>query len=345
MFADMRSMVETLCSPACAGRRPGTAEGRAARTAVVGALRDAGLDPIEQPLPAIGGANVVATVPGTSPRWVLVGAHYDHLGEEGGRVYWGADDNAAAVAILVEVARRLQASPPAGRGVLLASFDAEEPPHFLSGTMGSQYFAAHAPVPLDTIDLMVCMDLVGHRVGGPELPAEVGRSLFVLGAERSRGTAERIDALARAEPGLFARRLDAEAIPPLSDYEPFWRRRVPFLFLTAGRSRIYHTPEDTPDKLDWDKMAATARWLERLVRDACAREPERPFVWQDVRDDASTLETLAAVTGALTGVSRQAQVAEAYASRLLAACKDRALPEPRRQDMQTLLAMIEQALA
>jgi Zn-dependent M28 family amino/carboxypeptidase len=337
--------VDILCSAECAGRRPGTAGGRAARAAVVAALRDAGLDPAEQPLPAIGGANVVATIPGASPRWVLVGAHYDHLGEEGGRVYRGADDNAAAVAILVEVARRLHASPPAGRGVILASFDAEEPPHFLSGTMGSRYFVANAPVPVEAIDLMVCMDLVGHRIGGPELPAEVGSSLFVLGAERSRGTAERVDALARAEPGVVARRIDADAIPPLSDYEPFWRRRMPFVFLTAGRSRVYHTPEDTPDKLDWEKMAATARWLERLVRDACAREPDRPLAWQDARDDASTLETLAAVTGALAGANRQAQMAQAYASQLLAACDGRVLPEGRREDMLTLLAMIEQALA
>jgi Zn-dependent M28 family amino/carboxypeptidase len=340
----MRTLVETLCSPACAGRRTGTAGGRAARAAVVGALREAGLDPFEQQVPLVGGANVVATIRGTSPRWVLVGAHHDHLGEAKGRIYHGADDNAAAVAILVEVARRLHARPPDGRGVLLVSFEAEEPPYFLTGQMGSQYFVGHAPVPIETIDLMVCMDLVGHRVGGPELPTEVGDSLFLLGAERGRGTAERVDAMARAEEGVIVRRVDAESLDPLSDYEPFWRKRVPFAFLTAGRSRVYHTPDDTPEKLDWAKIEATARWLERFVRDACARDPDRRSELQDVRDDASTLESLAAVTGALTAVSPQAQMGHAMATDLLRACRDRELPSPRRAELLALLQLIEQGL-
>ena len=60
-----------------------------------------------------------------------------------------------------------------------------------------------------------------------------------------------------AEPGLIVRPADAEIVPPLSDYEPFWRERIPFLFLSAGRSRVYHTPQDTPDKLDYGKIGAT----------------------------------------------------------------------------------------
>jgi hypothetical protein len=139
---------------------------------------------------------------------------------------------------------------------------------------------------------MVCMDLVGHALGGDDGPAEVSRTLFALGAERCAGTPERLAALARAEPGLIVRPIDAEAIPPLSDYDAFWRRGVPFLFLTAGRWRRYHTPDDRPEALAWDKMLATAGWLERLVRDTCARpEPALRFL-PEVRDDASTLRTL-----------------------------------------------------
>jgi hypothetical protein len=165
---------------------------------VLSALRGAGPDPFEQGGPEAGGANVIATLPGDVDRWMLVGAHFDHLGKAGGQVFWGADDNAAAAAILVELARGLAHRRPAGRGMILAAFDAEEPPNFLTGSMGSEHFARAPAVPVDRIDLIVCMDLVGHAFGGEGLPADVRGSLFALGAERSAGTAfedERRDAL------------------------------------------------------------------------------------------------------------------------------------------------------
>jgi Zn-dependent M28 family amino/carboxypeptidase len=340
----MQSLVERLCSPECAGREAGTPGGRRAREALVEALRGAGLDPHEQVVPSCGGANVLASIPGEGAGWVLVAAHHDHLGRRGSDVYWGADDNAAAVAILVEVARALAASRPRGRGVILAGFDAEEPPYFSTGGMGSQHFVRHPTVPLGSIDMMVCMDLVGHRLGGDELPAEIGASLFALGAERSEGTAAEVERMARSEPGVVVRRVDAETIPPLSDYEPFWQAGIPFLFLTAGRSRVYHTPADTPDKLDWDKMAATARWLERLVRGACARD--RIAATPGARDDASTLRSVIDLVQPLAEVSGQARMARDFAARLLADCaQDGRLPEGRHREVQMLVGMIESQLA
>ncbi|HEV3189005.1 MAG TPA: M28 family peptidase, partial [Polyangiaceae bacterium] len=242
----MRSLIDALCSPSCAGRRPGTPEGDAARAIVKQSLRDAGLDAFEQPTPQCGGANVLAKIDGHDPRYVVVGAHFDHLGKSGDAVYWGADDNAAAVSVLVEVATAI-ADQREGRGVIIAAFDGEEPPFFATAAMGSQAFVMAPPVPRDAIDFMVCMDLVGHRLGPPGVPDEVGLSLFALGAERSVGSHDLVRSLARAEPGVIVRAADAEIIPPLSDYEPFWRAKIPFLFLTAGRSRVYHTPEDTPE--------------------------------------------------------------------------------------------------
>jgi hypothetical protein len=342
-----RTLVEELCSPSCAGRRPGTAEGAAARAVVVRALRDAGLDPYEQPVPELrGGANVLATLRGDVDRYVLVGAHFDHLGSLGGRVFWGADDNAAAVAILVDVARALAAARPAGRGVIIAAFDGEEPPHFLTPAMGSEHFAQHCPVPLDRIDMMACMDLVGHAFGPAGVPSEVRSSVFALGAERSGGTAAHVDALASAVPGVAIRRADAQIIPPLSDYAAFWSRGVPFLFLTSGRWQHYHTPEDTPDKLDYDKMAATARWLERFVRETCARPEDRIESRPEGRDDAATLRSLIALTGALEKVSPEAAMGRAMAEELLSACdRGGSLPIERRNEAAMLVGMLEQRLA
>lgn len=297
MLPQMKELVDALCSRECAGRAAGTPGGIRARGLVRDALRKAGLDPAEQKIGRSKGANLVATLPGEVDRWVLVAAHYDHLGTDGKTFYPGADDNASAVAILVDVAGALAKKRADGRGVIIAAFDAEEPPYFLTGEMGSGWYANHATEVgpgLDKIDMMVCMDLVGHALGGGALPAEIGGSLFALGAERSDGTGALVDELAESEAGLFVRRADAEIIPPMSDYDAFWKREVPFLFLTAGRSARYHTPQDTPEHLDWSKMSATARWLERYVRATCAR-PEKAIAFRDERDDASTLRSLAAL--------------------------------------------------
>src|SRR4051794_4348329 len=144
----MRALIERLCSPECAGRRSGTKEGNAARAIVVQALRDAGLDPYEQRVDGCGGANVLAKVRGEVDRYVLVGAHFDHLGKIGDDIYWGADDNAAGVAVLVEVARAI-ANERDGGGVIVAAFDGEEPPHFLSDAMGSREFVRTNRDPID----------------------------------------------------------------------------------------------------------------------------------------------------------------------------------------------------
>jgi Zn-dependent M28 family amino/carboxypeptidase len=279
----VRKLVEALCAPECAGRATGSAEGRAARAVVRGALMELGLEVREQPIQTTGGANLYAHIRGDGPA-LLLGAHYDHLGRAGRDVYWGADDNAAAVAIVVEVARRLQARP--GRDTWIVAFDGEEPPHFLTPNMGSQRFVEDPPLPLDEIDLMVCLDLCGHALG----KREVARDLFVLGAETSEGTAALVDSI--AVDGLRVRRAGINLLPPLSDYHAFRERGVPFLFLTGGRWRHYHTPEDTPEKLDYGKMAATADWLEALARAPCGKLP-RPFT--DGRDDEATLRTLRAV--------------------------------------------------
>jgi hypothetical protein len=188
------------------------------------------------------------------------------------------------------------------------------------------------------------MDLVGHALGPAPLPGEVRDTLFALGAERSTGTGALVDGLARAEPGVIVRRADAEVIPPLSDYGAFWDRRIPFLFLTAGRSRVYHTPQDTPDLLAWDKMAATARWLERFVRRSCERDDAIAFA--DRRDDASTLRSVVGLTETLAARSEEASLGLAMAHALLSACdRHGRIPDARVGEVQRLVSLLESGLA
>ncbi|HEV8324986.1 MAG TPA: M28 family peptidase [Myxococcota bacterium] len=374
--ASLRELVEALCAPACAGRAAGTREGAAARAVVMQALASAGAAPAGedgylQPVPACGGANVVARVrsvvgadaapaagasagaPATARapagRYVLVGAHYDHLGRAGdGQAYWGADDNAAAVAALVDVAAAL-AGPRAKelrRDVLLCAFDAEEPPHFLTGAMGSQHFARRPLVPLDRIDTMVCLDLVGHAFGRAGLPEPVRRSLFVLGAEKGRGNGPLVDGVAAGRAGVRARRVGIHVIPPLSDYHPFAEARVPYLFLTCGRWEHYHQTTDTPERLDYAKLAATADFLADLVVALSAR-PEAPVEFlPEGQDDLATVTSLLDVSRALLPFSAAAAQAVPFLEALAArAGAEGTLDAETRDTLALLVASLEAALA
>src|SRR5256885_10815875 len=126
------------------------------------------------------------------------------------------------------------------------------------------------------------MDLVGSRVWRGGVPEKWGASLSALGGERGVGTHALVSSLKRGEAGVIVRAADAGIIPPLSDYEAFWERRIPFLFLSPGRSRVYHTPEDTPGQLHYGHIQATAPRPTALIRGARTQR-ESSFVQQQPR--------------------------------------------------------------
>lgn len=355
MPADLKriqDLVSFLCSRECAGRAPGSAGSDVARARIVKELEQAQVAPAGQDgflhrAPNCGW-NVVARVPGSGPlaeRAIVVGAHYDHLGhDEFGRTFFGADDNAAAVAILVEVARALGRGPVAGRQVLLIAFDGEEPPHFSTGSMGSMAWVKQPTVPLTHIDQFVCMDLVGHALGPAAFPDAVRQSLFVLGAERSPGTAAVVEVCATRARGVVPRRMNMSVVPPLSDYLSFERAGVPSLFLTCGRWEHYHQVTDTPEKLDYPKIAATAAFLEDLVRTLAARK-DAPVPYAPARrDDLVTIRTLLDVGRLITPMVPQVKPALSALTLLEAAAGRGALAEQDRVALQVLVGQLESVL-
>jgi Zn-dependent M28 family amino/carboxypeptidase len=248
----------------------------------------------EQALPR--GANVLARVPGGDParaaEHVVLAAHYDHLGELGGVVYPGADDNAAGVAVMLAVARRLAADPPA-RSVLVAAFDAEEPPDYRTAAMGSNHFLAHPTVARDDLVAVVCLDLLGGDLwSGHRSP------LYVMGRETF--TAPPIPALAD-DPRLPVRAMHLRLVEELptgrqafSDHGAFADAKIPALFLSTGRSPHYHRPTDTPDTVKYDKLEAAVAVVEAHVR-ALADAGARP-IWSESQPitpaDAATIAEL-----------------------------------------------------
>lgn len=301
--ASIEPTVHYLAAPEMEGRGRGTPGNARARAYVVSRLERAGLTPLfrgafEQPTSPEGGGgeafavNVGAYLPAAAPTasWIVLVAHYDHLGVRDGRVYPGADDNAAAVAMLLALGDALgRARPPFRHHVVLLFPDAEEPPNARTERMGSTWFWRHPPFPLANLHCALVFDLLS----GPARPGtrEAGRadSVFVLGAEASPGLA-RLARSVHPGPGVDPLLLGL----PLVEAYPFvpWRRFAqsdyhglrdaggrPFLFVTAGRAHTYHTAEDTPAALDYTKLTNVARWAARLL--AHTAEGPSDLGWAD----------------------------------------------------------------
>ena len=288
--------VRFLASDEMKGRNNGTPEGAAAADYVAKQMKEAGLKPAGengtwfQELPKGRGRNVIGAFPGTSGRWIVIGAHHDGLGIRKGEVHNGADDNASGVAVILEVARRLEDSY-FRHGLLVCSFEAEE-----DGLVGSSHFVKSGLYPVESIVAMICLDLVG----GSFLPGDE-RRVFALGAECSQELSRHIDWLRYREGPLQIERAGIYAIEPAgpimarSDYSPFRLKKVPFVFFSTGTPWYYHTAHDDPERLDFAKLGHVAD-LVALLTQMLAGIPlpnhEDP-VWRepspDVEEDAKLM--------------------------------------------------------
>jgi hypothetical protein len=302
----LRSDVEFLASHQLQGRLPGTSGNRLAAERIAAAFRDASLLPFasmpefRQTISSAHGDNVLGYRPATGPSlgWILVGAHYDHLGGE----FVGADDNASAVAIVMELARNLP--PLSNYSVVFVAFNTEENPYFGTPHMGSEFFIAHLPVEIDKLDALqavIIMDLIGGVQWQP-----IRDMIFAAGAEKSPGLYRRFKEAVNRGSGKahvsacagWAGEMESakreterptpdsahpshltvlpvgmhliEEIPerghhPVSDYDGFRNRHVPYLFLSSARTPRYHTPDDQAGTLHYERMAATVHWLDGLL--------------------------------------------------------------------------------
>ncbi len=205
------------------------------------------------------GQNVAAILPGQDPmlasEWVVLSAHLDHLGVQGRTFYPGADDNASGCAMLLEVAERfaLRATKPR-RTIVFVVFDQEE-----TGLLGSTHFAAHPPLEWRKLRAFLTADMIGRAMA--DVMTEY---VFALGSEQSpelRRLLEQVD----PPEGLKVGRVGTDFIGTRSDYGPFRDRRIPFLFFSTGTHTDYHTPQDTPDRIDYQKLHKISLWIYDLT--------------------------------------------------------------------------------
>ena len=211
--------------------------------------------------------NVVALVPGRDPalagQYVVIGAHFDHLGrstigamdpEAGSAIRNGADDNASGTAAVLELARLLSATPTR-RSVIFASFSGEE-----LGLLGSQWFVEHSPVPLDRVTAMINFDMVGRLKND---------RLIVYGVN----TATEMPALVQAAnvSPAFDLKAVGDGYGP-SDQSSFYAKGIPVLHFFTDLHDDYHRATDDADKIDSVGAARVVAMAERVVRDIADRD-------------------------------------------------------------------------
>jgi hypothetical protein len=269
---ELRAHVYHLASPEFMGRR-GAGAARASRH-LAAAFERLHLQPAfgnsyYQPIPwllaeekkkeSFIGRNVGALLPGTDPKlkdeWILLSAHYDHLGQQGNSYYPGADDNASGVAMLLEVAERfaLQKEKPR-RTILFVCFDQEE-----SGLLGSTHFAVHPPRDFKKLKASLTADMLGRSMVNV-----MDEYVFALGSETSPQLRKLLNEV-KPEAGLKVGRIGADLIGTRSDYGPFRDRHVPFLFFSTGQHPDYHQPSDLPDRIDYVKLRRISLWISDLT--------------------------------------------------------------------------------
>jgi hypothetical protein len=213
--------------------------------------------------------NVVGYLPGATDEYVIIGAHYDHLGLGGrdslapsltGTVHPGADDNASGTSAVIELARHFSALPKPTRGILFMTFAGEE-----LGLIGSGYYANHPELPLDKAVAMINMDMIGRVRDG---------KLYVGGAGTGTTLRKDLDAISPNYPLLHIDYSDNSGYGS-SDHTSFTTKQMPVLFFFSGLHADYHKPSDTWDKIDPNAAIQVVR-LVADVADHLDSEPGRP---------------------------------------------------------------------
>ncbi|MEM9020720.1 MAG: M20/M25/M40 family metallo-hydrolase [Planctomycetota bacterium] len=227
------------------------------------------------PTPAGDAVNLIVEWPGsTKPQdIVLLGGHYDTVDATP-----GADDNASAVAGLLSVCRQL-AKSRFNRTIRFVAFANEEPMHFGTQTMGSHVHAEACRRRGDRIHAMVCLEMLGYfdtapgsQRYPPELPGflkpmlrPAGDFIAVISDMKAALPLRRFlrgfKSLARF-PTIAAPVPGVQSLLWVSDHGPFWDRDYPAMIVTDTawfRNGNYHQPSDTPDTLDFDRMARVVR--------------------------------------------------------------------------------------
>lgn len=228
-------------------------------------------------------ANLEVVIPGTDPKAaaVVLGAHYDSVPETP-----GADDNASGVAALLEIGRALKGAK-LKRSVRLVAFVNEEPPWFKTEAMGSLVYAKHLKAQGVTVHAMIALDMLGYFSDAPDsqhYPPVIGRFypkianfVAIVGDLKNGEAVQRAKAIFGKASGFPVESIAAPSVVQgvdFSDHWSFWQQGYPGFMITDTaffRNAHYHQPTDTPQTLDFARLAQVVVGIEAVVRDRASK--------------------------------------------------------------------------
>ena len=259
--SDLHKQLETMADDALEGRAAGSRGGRAASSYLMQQLEQYGYEPgnakrFDQPF---NGAmrNIIAVLPGSDPElkheYVLIGAHYDHVGYGNstnsngpiGYIHNGADDNGSGVSCLLEIAQALKELPQAPRRSLIIAFwDGEE-----INLLGSKHWLAHPTIPLTKLKAAVNIDMIG-RLRDEQIEFYGSRT---AAGWRQLATECNQDAQLKLN---FTWELKAD-----SDHHPFFASKIPVAMVHTGLHDDYHRPSDDIQKVNFNGLDRITKYL------------------------------------------------------------------------------------
>ncbi len=203
--------------------------------------------------------NVVGFADNGAARTVVIGAHFDHLGygEDGNSmirggqpdIHNGADDNASGTTAMIELAYLLKKSKASQYNYLFIAFSAEE-----LGLNGSKYFVEHPTIPINSINYMINMDMVGRL-------NDSSKTITIGGFGTSPSWKNMIEGVKKKN---FSIRYDSSGTGP-SDHTSFYRKDIPVLFFFTGLHTDYHKPSDDADKINYTGMLHIVRFIQQMI--------------------------------------------------------------------------------
>lgn len=257
-----KEIVEYLASDALQGRLGGTKGDTLASDFIYAQMKKLGLNPVKQDFTVkrenVVTFNVYGKVEGSTGKYIVIGAHYDHLGlggkEIGSRrpdtvaVHNGADDNASGIAGVLHLAKHYAKEKNLEHGFIFVAFGAEE-----RGIVGSKHFAEN--IDSKKVVAMVNFDMIGNlrnnaiTLGGTGTAKEMDDIIYW--AEKENWNALKITR-------------SAQGHGP-SDHTSFYAKNIPVFYITTGATEDYHTPDDDSYKIKFGGIDSVANFVKCLV--------------------------------------------------------------------------------
>lgn len=222
-------------------------------------------------------SNVLGVIEGTDKKdeWVVISAHYDHIGIIGGKLHPGADDDGSGTVGLLELADAFAKAKAAGKGprrsILFLAVSGEE-----KGLWGSEYYSNHPVYPLEKTSLDINIDMIGRKDDKLN-SVDSNNHVYLIGDDKlSSELPNYVDSINNLYIKIITDRKYNDPKDPnrlyfRSDHYNFARKGVPIIFFFDGIHKDYHKPSDTPDKINYDLYEKRTRLVFYLAWDAANR--------------------------------------------------------------------------